>query len=118
MRCQQQRQVVPGTAPRESLVWLAAAPNASGSMTYTWTTAADEPLDLPDGAVRAPRNDGRWEIHPRADGGVDVVFEIVYSPGGWVPDWLVRWCQTLGADRMMNEIRLFAQQPGATDSRG
>lgn len=107
-----QRQTVPGTAPREMLVWLSATANASGSKTYTWTTAENEPMTTPSGVVRALRNDGRWEIHPRTEGGVEVVFEILYSPGGWVPDWLVRWCQTLGASRMMNEIRTIAlQQP-------
>jgi len=104
-----QRQEVPGAAPRESLVWLEGQPNDSGSRTYTWTTAASEPLDLSAHAVRALRNDGRWEIVAR-DKGVDVVFEICYSPGGWVPDWLVRWCQTLGAEKMMDEIRQFALQ--------
>lgn len=102
-----QLQEVAGSAPRESLVWIQGVDNVHGSRTYTWRTAADEPLALTPGSVRATRNDGRWEIIPAAQG-IDVVFEIAYSPGGWVPDWLVRWCQTLGAELMMNEIRQLA----------
>ena len=105
-----QRHEVTGTAPRETLVWLTAASNDAGSRCYTWTTAADEELVLSKGALRAPRNDGRWNIIP-TDDGVEVFLELAYDPGGMVPDWLVRWCQTLGADRMMGEIRALAS-PG------
>jgi len=59
-----QRHEVPGTAPRETLVWLTAEANSAGSICYTWTTAAEEPLTLSDDALRAPRNDGLWEIVP------------------------------------------------------
>ena len=109
-----QRHEVPGTAPRETLVWLTAEDNGQGSTRYTWSSATEEPLVLSDGAIRAERNDGLWDIIPDADG-VDVVLELTYSPGGLVPDWLVKWCQTLGADRMMADIRAIAAAGGAVD---
>ncbi|MFT5682965.1 MAG: hypothetical protein ACI8RZ_003889 [Myxococcota bacterium] len=107
-----QRHEVPGTAPRETLVWLTAADNGVGSRSYTWTTATEEHFTLSSAyAVRAPRNDGMWNIIPD-EAGVDVVLELSYDPGGMVPDWLVKWCQTLGADRMMAEIRAIAAAGG------
>ncbi|MDG1481426.1 MAG: hypothetical protein P8R54_17660 [Myxococcota bacterium] len=106
-----QRHEVPGTAPRETLVWLLAEDNGFGSRRYTWTTAPEEELTLSASAVRAPRNDGMWNIIP-GDSGVDVVLELSYDPGGMVPDWLVKWCQTLGADRMMSEIQGIAASGG------
>ena len=102
-----QRHEVPGTAPRETLVWLRSEANSFGSKRYTWASANDEPLELSLFATRAPKNNGMWDIIPRA-GGVDVVLELSYDPGGLVPDWLVKWCQTLGADRMMADIRTMA----------
>ncbi len=107
-----QRHEVPGTAPRETLVWLTVEDNGAGSRCYTWTTATEEHLTLSSAyAVRAPRNDGVWNIFPDEDG-VYVVLELAYDPGGMVPDWLVKWCQTLGADRMMAEIRAIAAEGG------
>ena len=98
-----QRHVVKGTAPREVMVWMEAKPTIAGGTRYSWTTA-DVDFDLSRGAVEAPRNDGYWEVTPTVDG-VEVVLQGSYDPGGWVPDWLVRWCQTFGADRLMKDVR-------------
>ena len=97
-----QRHHVPGTAAREAMVWMAVQPTAAGGTRYAWTTA-DEAFTSGRGTIQAPRNDGFWEVTPTADG-VEVILQGSYDPGGWVPDWLVRWCQTVGAERVMNDL--------------
>ena len=101
-----QRHSVPGTAPREVQLWMETQPTEAGGMRYSWTTAGT-PFSLGKGAIRAPRNDGYWEVSV-GEAGIEVVLQASYNPGGWVPDWLVRWCQTIGAERMMNDIQSLA----------
>jgi len=110
-----QRHVVKGTAPREVMIWMETAPTAAGGTRYSWTTA-DEDFELSRGAVLAARNDGYWEVNPTVEG-VEVVLHGCYDPGGWVPDVLVRWCQTFGADRLMKDAHALTDAPAVADAR-
>lgn len=96
-----------GLAPREVLLWMERA-SSDGTARFRWTTAADQPLDLPPRHVRAPRNEGWWEVaaHPR--GGAQVVHQVTYDPGGAVPAWLVRWAQVGGLREIMENVRGLA----------
>jgi hypothetical protein len=93
-----------GISTREVLLWMQRTPVDAG-WRFTWTTASQEPLDLPRGHVRAPRNDGAWEARPHPEGGLEVVHDIAYDPGGSVPGWVVRAAQTGGLAGVMGDVR-------------
>ncbi|MBW1878258.1 MAG: hypothetical protein JRI25_05860 [Deltaproteobacteria bacterium] len=62
---------------------------------YPWTMIAEQP-EPAKGNVVPVRDDGYWEVTAAADGGVDVVYDLKYSPGGRVPGFIVKWFQTSG----------------------
>lgn len=99
-----------GIAPREVLLWMEAVPVEGGGTRYTWTSDATLPLELQGNHVRAPRNDGWWEVAPHPEGGARVGHFVAYDPGGSVPDWIVRWAQTGGLSQVMSEMRAYARE--------
>ena len=93
-----------GISTREVLVWMSTTP-VEGGVRYTWETAGSEPLEVPDGRVRSPRNEGFWEVGPHPEGGARVVHRVAYDPGGSVPDWVVRRAQVGGMLDVMKDVR-------------
>jgi len=102
---------VRGIAPRQVLVWMERTAS-DGAVRVSWVTASGERLDLLPRHVRAPRNDGAWEVAPHPDGGSRVVHEVTYDPGGSVPAWVVRWAQAGGLRDVMETVRAAASRPG------
>lgn len=96
-----------GIAPREVLLWMERAAS-DGASRVRWTTAAELPLELPPRHVRAPRNEGWWEIAAHPQGGARVVHQVTYDPGGSVPGWVVRWAQVGGLREVMTHVRALA----------
>lgn len=102
-----QVQSTKGIATREVLIWMSTSVGERAT-TIAWRTASDEDLVVSDGNVRAPRNDGAWEVGPHPDGGARIVHRIAYDPGGNVPGWVVRWFQVGGMLQVMTEVRAAA----------
>ncbi len=92
-----------GIADREMLLWMSKVPRDGGT-SYEWTTAAEEPLTLDHGTVRALRNEGRWSVAPLPGGGSHVVHEISLDPGGSIPNWVVRLARGRGFARILGEM--------------
>lgn len=38
--------------------------------------------------VRVPEMGGYWKLKPKADGWIEVTYQIFGDPGGWIPVWL------------------------------
>lgn len=102
-----QVQATKGIATREVLIWMVTEPLEGGAR-VAWSTAPDQALDLPEGHVRADRNDGAWEVTAHPGGGSAVVHRIAYDPGGSVPGWVVRWFQVGGLMDVMTHVREVA----------
>jgi len=100
-----QRQHVWPIADREVLLWMKATDLPGGGAEVSWTAAADEPLQLRDGAIRVPRNDGLWRVEPHPDGGAKVVHQIAMDGGGRIPKWLVDLVRTRGFVQVMGDVR-------------
>lgn len=109
-----QRQATPGVADREMLLWMQVARFDDGGARISWDTASGEPLAMAPGSVRAAHNDGFWEVRRHPDGGLSVVHQVAYDPGGAVPSWLVTWFSGTGFRKLMARMRVFA----ATDKGG
>lgn len=92
------------------LLWAWSEPYGEGRQ-HCWTTAVGEPLELREGAIRTPVNEGCWQVTPTVDG-VKVVHQIAVDAGGTpLPAWLVRFAQTRGFARVMDEVRASASAP-------
>jgi hypothetical protein len=102
-----QVQTTKGIANREVLIWT-RTDAIEGGKRFGWVTASDAVLKLGDGHVRAPRNDGYWEVSAHPDGGSRVAHRIAYDPGGSVPSWIVRWVSVGGMMQVMGEVRAKA----------
>ena len=105
-----QVQTTRGIATREVLLWMQTS-EADGATIVAWSAATGEPLELAEGNVRAPRNEGAWEIAAHPDGGSRVVHRIAYDPGGSVPSWVVRQFSVNGMLQVMAEVRAKAASP-------
>ncbi len=98
-----QRHTTRGISDREVLLWMKHE-TVEGYDRYGWTRATDEPLNPASGHVACQRSDGYWQ--GRAEGGgVRVVYELAYDPGGSVPGFIVRWFQTSGLETTVREAR-------------
>ncbi len=51
--------------------------------------AVPEFAELNDDYIRMPEILGAWTFSPKADGMVEVVYQVHANPGGSLPDWLV-----------------------------
>ena len=98
-----QLQHTKGISDREVLMWMWHT-MADGADRYAWTTAGDEPLTVQDGNVRCARSDGYWQAAANPAGGIHVVHQLEYAPGGSVPGFLVRWFQTSGLETNLSEV--------------
>jgi hypothetical protein len=98
----------PAISDREVLMWMTVTTRPGCSRT-SWTTASEEALAVAEGRVRAPRNDGAWDVCADPAGGASVVHEIAYDPGGSVPAWVVRRFQTGGLADVMVAVRAAAR---------
>lgn len=98
-----QLQRTKGISDREVLMWMWHE-TVSGADRYAWTTAAEEALTVQDGNVRCARSDGYWQAAANPTGGVHVVHQLEYAPGGSVPGFLVRWFQTSGLQTNLSEV--------------
>ena len=101
-----QRQSMIGIADREVLLWIGRA-DAGAATTFSWSVAADEPLDLRPGAIRTPKNTGYWSVEP-LDGGSHVVHEIAMDAGGSIPAWIVNLVRTRSFAKIMSDVRACA----------
>lgn len=95
-----------GIAPREVVIAMRTEAT-DGTTRVSWKTA-EAKLELVDGHVLSPRNDGAWEVSAHPDGGARVIHEIAYDPGGSVPGWVVKWFQVGGMLQVMEEVHAAA----------
>lgn len=102
-----------GIATRE--VVLAMTTDTTEDRTRVSWTTAEAKIELVDGHVLSPRNDGAWEIAAHPEGGAKVVHEIAYDPGGNVPGWVVKWFQVGGMLQVMEEVHAAAAKASTAD---
>ena len=48
------------------------------------------------GIVRIPMLKSLWTLIPKGNGRVDVSYELIVDPGGWIPAWLVNMTMAVG----------------------
>ena len=102
-----QVQVAPAIANREVAVWMEAH-EVEGGVRVTWKNDPSEPLQLAKGSIRAPINEGYWEVTDHPEGGAKVSHWVHYDPGGRVPTWLVRRFSVGGLESVMRDVRALA----------
>jgi hypothetical protein len=61
-------------------------------------------------SVRMPLNVGSWSISPISANSSRIVYQVAVRPGGWIPDWMVRW----GAARALPEVIQIVERRVAT----
>lgn len=62
------------------------------------------------GLVRVPDFGGFWHLLPRADGQVDVTYQVHGDPGGWVPVWLANYAAALSVIRTLQHLPAAANR--------
>lgn len=77
-----------------------------GGFRYAWTLSPHQ-LTVSGGRVAPERDDGFWEVRPNPEGGVDVVHQLTYDPGGRVPGFVVRWFQTSGLATVVTDLHEY-----------
>lgn len=99
-----------GISNREVMMWLEGV-DVDGGWRFQWTKAA-EPFTLTDGYVLPSKDDGFCQGTAHPDGGLSVVYQLSYDPGGSVPGFLVRWFQTSGLEAIVHELRVYLAAQG------
>ncbi len=102
-----QVQNAPAIANREVVVWMEKIP-VEGGFRFTWKNDPNEPISMASGSVRAPRNEGYWEVTAHPETGSVVFHAVTYDPGGRVPSWLVRKFSIGGLSDVMKQVRGLA----------
>ena len=98
--------VASGISDRELIVDMGSEPIPGGTR-YWWKKSADQ-TGVTGSGVEPNTNQGKWEVTDREGGGVHVVYELMYDPGGSVPGFLVRWFQTSGVELLVGELKTKA----------
>ena len=98
--------VASGIGDRELIVDMGSEPIPGGTR-YWWKKSADQ-TGVTGGNVEPNNNEGKWEVTAGEAGGVHVVYELFYDPGGSVPGFLVRWFQTSGVELLVGELKTAA----------
>jgi len=80
-------------------VELLPAAGTNAVWTSHWKNMGARVAERPD-AVRMPLNVGSWTIEDLGPGRSRVTYQVAVRPGGWIPDWMVRW----GAARALPEV--------------
>lgn len=88
-----QRQVhtAPAISDREVVVAWHTETLPDG-MRHRWRVADDQSAAKGEG-ITPLMHEGKWEVRRDPAGGVVVVYDATYAPGGSVPSFLVRWFQ-------------------------
>lgn len=73
--------------PRDSILHVTTTEGADGSLTRKLEGV---PTYMPEekGFVRVSQVDGFWKFVPKADGQVEVTYQVHTEPGGSVPSWV------------------------------
>lgn len=101
-----QRHVLSSLSDREVLQWMEWKMEGDYRVS-SWVTATGEPLTPASGNVKSIRSDGYWKVRTSEKGGVDVIYELDYNPGGSVPGFLVRWFQASGLQTTVDELHAY-----------
>ncbi|MFT7518559.1 MAG: hypothetical protein ACI9MC_000691 [Kiritimatiellia bacterium] len=92
-----------GIANREVVLWGTHG-QVDGYSRHSWAKAKD-PLEPAKGNVVVAFHEGYWQAKVDPAGGIHVIHELYYGPGGSVPSFLVRWFQVGGLETSMKEMR-------------
>jgi hypothetical protein len=92
-----------GISDREVLLWMKHSVE-NGFDRYGWTLATEQKLDVQSGHVAADRDDGWWEAKADPKGGIRVIHELNYGPGGSVPGFIVRAFQSGGLQTNVEDL--------------
>lgn len=96
----------PGISDREaSLLYKRSV--SGESITHSWQLG---PTQVPpkEGRVTCAMDTGLWTLTPAPSGGAEVVYELAYEPGGSVPTFVVRWCQSVGVVSIVEDFHNYA----------
>lgn len=102
-----QRHAAELVADREVLVWWLHDEPLPGVQRWSWQTASEAEyrarLPVERGSVPCTRWEGAWVVQPEPDGGVRVVHENHYLPGGF-PSALVRPFLAASVQTLLDEL--------------
>jgi len=67
--------------------------------------AARPRTPVPDGVVRMPVMRGHYDLRHGPGGSTEVELQVRGDPGGWIPDWIVRWTAKNGPFASLSGLR-------------
>lgn len=96
---------------QRELVQLMGRKEADGVITHWWKKAPDQPAVASD-HVLPDTNDGQWILQEHPKGGVSLIYQLNYAPGGSVPSFVIRAFQTGGVLDFLGDLRAYATANG------
>ena len=90
-----------GMPDREVVLRMWSEP-IEGGVAYKWTKAENQTV-LSGSGVEIELDTGMWQVTETADG-LHLDYELRYAPGGWVPDFVVRWFQGKGLVMTLRQL--------------
>jgi hypothetical protein len=76
---------------------------------YSHSVAAADAVPEKKGIVRITEFESSWEIKPRNDGRVEIVYKALANPGGEIPVWIVNMVITKGPLETMQKFTELAR---------
>ncbi|MEQ9378819.1 MAG: START domain-containing protein [Imperialibacter sp.] len=83
--------------------------NKETGVYHSHSVAAANAVPEKKGIVRVTEFESKWEIRPRNDGRVDIVYTALANPGGEIPVWLVNLVITKGPLETMQKFAELAR---------
>jgi hypothetical protein len=74
-------------------------------------------VPLRDGFLRIPKSEGFWELTPRPNGMVHIIYQAHADPGGQVPAWLSNQVVTETPFDALKNLRLEVAKPAYAQAR-
>ena len=92
---------------KRELVQLMGRDEKDGVITHWWKKAPSQPA-VADGHVLPDTNDGQWILQEHPKGGVSLIYQLNYAPGGSVPSFVIRAFQSSGVLDFLGDLRAYA----------
>ncbi|MCP4807682.1 MAG: hypothetical protein GY913_27145 [Proteobacteria bacterium] len=93
------------------LVQLMGRKEKDGVITHWWKKAPSQPA-VGDGNVLPDTNDGQWILQEHPKGGVSLIYQLNYAPGGSVPSFVIRAFQSSGVLDFLGDLHAYATANG------
>ena len=96
---------------RDAVIHFTISQDSKTKVVHTHSLAAPSYIPVIEGLVRLPVFDGAYQLTPLPNGDIQVVYNLLIDPGGYIPDWVVNLTLITGPYKSTLSMREELKKP-------